>query len=164
LAILEKAQDEFIAVEISKLRGDEGAPQLLFEHESVRVPDTEGDECSDVSQNRLSHGEGDLIEVLVRQSQAESVLASLCQNRRKALRCEVMELVDDQVKVPTLLLRLVSPRHCCKLKLRHQKRAKKVRLFCAEFSLRQVAQENLPPIDDMAETYTGFDLAENVSK
>ena len=69
-----------------------------------------------------------LVNVLVRQRQAEPVFARLRQNRGKRIRREILKLVNEQVKIPAFGFRPVGARHRAQLKLRHQQRTKQVRL------------------------------------
>lgn len=103
----------FILVHVGQRRRRNGFAKFLGHHFRIGVADAECNQCPDVSEHGLPDWFGKLVNVLVRQREAEPVFSRLRQNRGKRIRREILELVDEQVKIPALgfrrLARAIAP-------------------------------------------------------
>ena len=73
--------------------------QLVGNERRVFRTDPEGDDRSCVADHRLAQKGRELAQELVRQNQRQPILTRFRQDRRKAVRCKVLELVCVESKV-----------------------------------------------------------------
>ena len=159
---LHELHHHLVAVEVNQLLGGELLPELLPQHLRVGAPDTEGNERPHVPKHRLPDWKRELVHVLMRQRQAEPILARLGQNRRERIRAEVLELVNEQVEIAARLLRLIRPRHGRQLKLRHEERPEQVRLVVSKLPLGQVGDKQPLVVHDEREAHFALHLPQDV--
>ena len=98
-AVFKEFDDEFEAIKVDQLLFGELAAELVTKDFSIRVADTEGDQGSDVAEDGLPDGQGKLVDVLVGQGQAKPVFAGFGEDGGEGVGAEVLELVDEEVKV-----------------------------------------------------------------
>ena len=75
---------------------DKLIPKLRLQHFRIRIPDAEGNQRADVAENRLPDERRKLVNVLVREGEAKTILARLGQNRREGVRAEILGLVSPR--------------------------------------------------------------------
>ena len=158
-SVLHELHHHLVAVEVHQLLGGELLSKLLPQHLRVGAPDAVGNKRPDVAKHRLPDRERELVHVLMRQRQAQSILARFGEDRGERIRAEVLELVDEEVEVAAGFLRLVRPRHRGQLKLRHKQRPKQVRLVVPELALGQVGDEQPLVVHDEGEAHLALHLA-----
>jgi len=73
----------FILVQVGQRRGRNGFAKFLRHHFRIGVAGAESHQCPDVAEHRLPDRFGQLVNVLVRQREAEPVFARLRQNGRE---------------------------------------------------------------------------------
>lgn len=108
----------------------------------VGVADAEGYQGANVPEDGLADREGELVDVLVRESEAETVFASLGQDGGEGVGAEVLEFIDEQVEVPLLRFGDVSPGHGGELELSGEQGTEKVRFVVAQPAFGEVDDEN----------------------
>lgn len=85
-----------ILVQVRQRRRRNGFAKFFRHHFRIGVADAESYQSPDVSEHRLPDRFGKLINVLVRQREAEPVFARLRQNGSERIRREVLKLVNKQ--------------------------------------------------------------------
>ena len=101
-----------------------------------------------------------LVDVLMRQREAQPVFPRFRQDGHERIRSERLEFVHVEEKVPALRFRHVRPRHGGKLELRHQERAHEIRLVRPQLSFGHVRDENAAVVHHEA----GVDPAPHLSQ
>ena len=84
-AVLEEFHDCLISIEISDGGSGNGFAQFFFQHLGVRIPNPEGDQRADVAKNSLANRQGQLIDVLMRKSEAQTIFAGFCEKGSKGI-------------------------------------------------------------------------------
>ena len=97
--------------------------EFPFEHVRVALPRAKAYERADVAKNGIADFRLQLLDVLVREGEAQPILPGFRQNRNEGICSEGLEFVNMQEKVLSIVLRHVRARHGRKLKLRDKKRA-----------------------------------------
>ena len=82
--------------------------EFAGDHFAVGVADAEGEQGADVAKHGLADGERELVDVLMREREAERVFAGLGEDRREGVRGEVMKFVDEEEKVSALGFGLID--------------------------------------------------------
>ena len=137
--------------------------EFLGQQFRVGVADAKSDHGAGVAEHGLPDFGRELVEVLVGEGQAQPILAGFGQNRRKAVGCEVVEFVNEQIEVAAIGFGRVGAGHGAQLKLRGEQGAEQVGFVGAEFAFRQVRDKDAAGVDHEAEVDFRFHLAENVS-
>src|SRR5260370_38076413 len=122
----------FIPFEVGESGGRECVAKFLLQDLGVCVSDTEGEQGSYVAENRLADREWKLIDVLMREGEAQTILPGFRENRSKGVGREILELVDYQMEVVPLLLGAGCTYHGSQLKLRDEQGTQKVRFVVAQ--------------------------------
>lgn len=117
------ANERLVAWQIDELTLVELLAELAVEVLGIGEADTEGDEGSDVAEDSFAHGGGELGDVLMAQGEIEPVFAGLGQDGGEALRGEVLKLIDEEIEVAPLMLRLAIAGHGGELELRDEQGA-----------------------------------------
>lgn len=123
----------------------------------------EGDEGADIAKDGLPHGGGELGNVLMAQGEVEPVFPRLSQDGGEALGREVLELIDEEIKIAPLVLRLAVAGHGGELKLRDEQRAEQVGLVVADLALGEVREEDAALVHDKGDAHLAANLADDVT-
>jgi hypothetical protein len=84
------------AWEVNKGIGANFVPELAGENCGIGMADSEGDEVSDVAEYSGTDRRGQLINVLVRQSEGEAILAGLGEDGGEGFGGEVLEFINHE--------------------------------------------------------------------
>lgn len=160
--VLQHLAEHAEPIQVHELLGRERVAKLLLQRLRVRVAHAERQQRPHVAEHRLSYWQGNLVNVLVRQHQAQPVFPGLGQDGSEAVGGEVLKLVNEQEELLSLLLRLAGPAHRRQLELRHQQGAEEVGLVVADPAFGQVGHEDAPVVHEVREADLAPVLAENV--
>lgn len=105
------ADEGFVAGQVHELSRLELLAEFTIEMFSIGKADAEGDEGADVSKDGISHGGGDLGDVLMTQGEVEPILSGLSQDGGEGLRGEVLELIHEEIEVASRVLGLAISGH-----------------------------------------------------
>ena len=79
-----------------------------------------------------------LVNILICHHQIELIFSSFWENRRKTIGCKVLELIDIEIKIFSLMLWNICSTHRVKLKLRHHHGSQQTRSIFSNFSLWEI--------------------------
>ena len=116
-ALFEKLDDGFIPIEVGKDVRLHCFAEFFFHDFGIYVSDSKDEDSSNVAEDRLADFTRQLIDVLVRQDQIESVLSCFRENRCERVGGKILEFVDEQEKISALFFRHDRPCHRRQLKL-----------------------------------------------
>ena len=142
--------------------GGNGIAKLLRHRLRIGIADAKRHQRPHIAKYCLAYRLRQLVNVLVREREAQPILARFCQDGGKGIRREVLELVNEEVEVPAFGFRPIRPRHRAKLELRHQKRAKQIRLVMPKLALGQVGDEQPSVVHHEGYVHLLLHLAQNV--
>ena len=123
-------------------------PELAPKHLGIGVTDAERHQSPDVPEDRLTHRQGKLVDVLVGEREAEPVFAGFGEDGGEGVRAEVLELVDEQMEVAAFRLRDRTARHRGQLELRRQQGTQQVGFVMTQPSFGQVGDEDAGRVHD----------------
>lgn len=111
------ADEGFVTRKIDELPRVEFFAEFAVQMLGIGKADAEGDEGADIAKHGFPHGGGELGNVLMAQGEVEPVFPRLGQDGGEGLRGEVLELIDEEIKIATLVLGLAIAGHGGELKL-----------------------------------------------
>lgn len=157
------ADEGLVAREIDELPLVELLAKLAVQVLGIGEADAEGDEGADIAKDGLPHGGGELGDVLMAQGEIEPVFPRLGQDGGEALRGEVLELIDEEEEVASLVLGLTVAGHGGELELRDEQGAEQVRLVVADLALGEVGEEEAALVHDKGDADLAAHLADDVA-
>src|SRR4051812_35124293 len=121
--------------------GEIGDPDLgsEFHRQCVRVicADAKDDDRSDVAKDRLQDLGFDLGEVLLSQHQAQPVLTQFREHEDQALRSEIVELVEIEGEVASLIFLNIRAAQCRQIEAGNEQGTKKVGSIFSDTAFRE---------------------------
>lgn len=157
------ADEGFVTWQINELPRVEFFAELAVQMFGIGESDTEGDKGADIAKNGFPHSGGELGNVLMAQGEVEPVFSRLGQDGSEALGGEVLELIDEQIKIASLVFRLTVPGHGRELKLRNEQRAEQVGFVVANLALGQIGDEDPTFVHDKGDAHLVAHLADDVT-
>ena len=136
----------------------------LLDHQlSISNTDTTRDHRTDVTDDRLTNLIRQLRHKLVTHDKTQAILSSLGHDRLKTIRRKVLELINIQREVDTIFFCHICARHRRRLKLHHKDNTEQSRVQLTHFTLRQVDQQNLLIVHDIAHIKATLRLPDDIS-
>ena len=129
----------------------------------ISEADTEGNEGADIAKDGFPHGGGELSDVLMAQGEVEPIFPRFGKNGGEALGGEVLELIDEQIKVAALMLGLAVAGHGGELELRDEQGAEQVGFVVADLALGEVGDEDAALVHDKGDAHFVAHLADDVA-
>ena len=152
-----------VAWQVHKLARVKLLAELAVQVLGVGEPDSESDECADVAEDSIAHGGRELGDVLMAQRKVEPVLPRLGKNGSERLGREVLELIDEEIEVPPLVLGLPAACHRGELELRDEERTDQVRFVVTDLALSEVRDEDATLIHHEGDAHLAADLTDDVA-
>lgn len=157
------ADESFVTWKINKLSRVELLTEFAVQMFGIGEADAEGDEGADIAKDGLPHGGGELGDVLMTESEIEPVFSCLGQDGGEALRGEVLELIDEEIKIAPQVLGLAVAGHGGELELGDEQGAEQVGFVVADLALGQVGDEDAAFVHDKGDTHLIAHLADDVA-
>src|ERR1019366_5410204 len=101
----------------------------------------------------------ELVNVLVRKDEGQTVFAGFRQNRSKSIGGEILELVNEEIEVGAQVFGAICPRHCAELKLSGEQGTEQIRFVVAETAFGEVGDEESFIVHDEGNLHLGLHLA-----
>ena len=120
LAVFHELRQHLVPVQVNELLGDHFIPKLLFQHSGVGLSHSKGNCAADISKHGLADGQGELIDILMRQDEAKTVFAGFGQQGSKSIGGKILEFINEEEKVTAFFFRLGGAGHRRQLELRHK--------------------------------------------
>lgn len=149
--------------EINELPRVELFAEFAVQMFGIGEADAEGDERAYIAKDGLTHGGGELSNVLMAQGEVEPVFSRLGQDGGEALRGEVLELIDEEIKIAPQVLGLAVPGHGGELELGDEQGAEQVGFVVADLALGQVGDEDAAFVHDKGDAHLVAHLADDVA-
>jgi len=137
--------------------------ELAVQMLGIGEADSEGDEGADVAEDGIAHGGRELRDVLMTQREIEPVFAGFGEDAREGLGGEVLKLIDEQVEVASLGLRLSAAGHRGELELRDEQGAEQVRFVVTDLALGEVGYEDALVVHHERDAHLAAHLADDVA-
>lgn len=157
------ANEGFVTRKIDELPSVEFFAEFAVKMFGIGEADAEGDEGADIAKDGFPHGGGKLGDVLMAQSEIEPVFSRLGQDGCEALGGEVLELIDEEIKIAPLVLGLTVPGHRSELKLRDEQGAEQVGFVVADLAFGEVGDEDAAFVHDKGDAQLVAHLADDVA-
>jgi hypothetical protein len=157
------ADEGLVTWKIDELPRVELLAEFAVQMFGIGEADAEGDEGADIAKDGLPHGGRELGDVLMAQGEVEPVFSRLGQDGGEGLRGEVLELIDEEIKIASLVLRLTVPGHGRELKLRDEQGAEQVGFVVADLALGQIGDEDAALVHDEGDAHLVAHLADDVA-
>ncbi len=157
------ADEGFVSRKIDELPRVELLAEFAVQVLGIREADAEGDEGADIAKDGLPHSGGELGDVLVTQREVEPVFARFGQDGCEALGGEVLELIDEEIKIAPLVLGLAVAGHGGELELRNEQGAEQVGLVVANLPFGEVGDEDAAFVHDKGNAHLVAHLTDDVA-
>lgn len=157
------ADEGFVTRKIDELPRVEFFAEFAMKVLGIGEADTEGDEGANIAKDGFPHGGGELGDVLMAQGEVEPVFPCFGQDGGEALGGEVLELIDEEIKIASLVLGLPIAGHGCELELGDEQRADQVGLVVADLALGEVGDEDPAFVHDKRYAHLVPHLADDVA-
>ena len=141
-----------------------GEAKFLFQHLGIHMADSERDQRGHIAEHRLSSRKGELFDVLMGERQAESIFTSFREDRREGVGGEVLELVDKQVEIITVLFGLTHALHGSDLELGSEQAPEQTGFVMAQGPLGKVGDKDALVIENKREADPVADLTEDIAR
>ena len=156
--------DEVTVVHLEKVAGVEGGLELFGKKRGVVGGDAERDSRADVAEDGVADGVGHLGNILVGDGEIEAVFARLTKNNGEGVGGEVLELVNIEVEGATVLdIRNIGAGHGGELDLSDEEGAEDAGVVFADETFREIHDENLAFVHNLANVEAGVGLADDVA-
>ena len=157
------ADEGFVTRQIDELPRVEFFAEFAVQMLGISEADTKGDEGADIAKDGFPHSGGELGDVLMAQSEIEPVFPRLGQDGGEALGGEVLELIDEEIKIAPLVLWLPIAGHGGELELRDEQGAEQVGLVVADLALGEIGDEDASLVHDKGDAHLVAHLADDVA-
>ena len=148
---------------LGEIFGGKGRGERLHHQISIGHTDTATDNRTDVTEEGFPDFVSKLSHKLVSDDEIQAIFAGLRENRFKAIGGEVLELIDVETEIFTLVLWNILATHSGLLEFHHKDHTEKISINVAESAFREVNEENLLVIHDFADVEAGFNLTKRIS-
>jgi hypothetical protein len=152
------------AWEVNEGIGTNFVSELAGEDCSIGMADSEGDEVSYVAEYSGTDRRGQLINVLVRQSEGEAILAGLGEDGGERFCGEVLELIHHEQEGHAFVFGAAAARHGRKLELRDEQGAEQIGLVVSHAAFGKVGDEDAAVVHREGDGDAVSDLPENVAE
>ncbi len=153
----------FVARQIDELPRMELFAEFAVQVFGISESDTESHEGSHIAKDSFPHGGGELGDVLMTQCEIEPVFPRLGQDGGEALGGEVLELIDEEIKIASLVLGLAVAGHGGELELRNEKGAEQVGLVVADLAFGEIGDEDAAFVHDKGNAHFAAHLTDDVA-
>lgn len=160
---LREAGDNLKAIEANEGFQRKFSAEFAVQDFRIGLPDPEGDERTDIAENGTAHCRRNLLDVLMREREAEAVFARFGEDADEGVGGEVLKFIDEEEEVPALGLWLIYARHGGELELRGEQAADEAGFVGAEFSFGKIGDEDAAGIHHEWDAHLGAHLAEDVA-
>lgn len=157
------ANEGFVSREINELPRVELFAEFAVQVFGIGEADAEGDERADIAKDGFPHGGGELGDVLMAQGEIEPVFSRLGQDGGEGLGGEVLELIDEEIEIASLVLGLTVAGHGGELKLSDEQGAEQVGFVVADLAFGQVGNEDAALIHDKRDAHLVAHLADDIA-
>jgi len=162
-AVAERTDKNLVVTQVTKLFCRELLAKICGKNFRVIGANSKRNHCTHISENRGARFWRKLIDILVSERQTQAIFSGFGEARREAARGEIMKLIDEQVKVASVLLRQIRTGHRRVLKLRNEQGAEQIRRLFAEAALGEVGNKYAARIHHETQINFAPDLAYDVA-